>query len=66
MLCDTVLSRWIAHLDAIAHHEVLDAHRVPLADAVDAVDRLVRVRVRVRVRVGIGLGLGLGLGSGFG
>ena len=60
MLCDTVLSRWIAHLDAIAHHEVLDAHRVPLADAVDAVDRLVRVRVRVRVRVGVGVGYGLG------
>ena len=29
-----------AHLDAVAHHEVLDAHRVALADAVDAVDRL--------------------------
>ena len=35
-----MVSRWIAHLDAVAHHEVLDAHRVPLADAVDAVDRL--------------------------
>ena len=52
-----MVSRWIAHLDAVAHHEVLDAHRVALADAVDAVDRLVRVRVRVRVRVGVGYGL---------
>ena len=29
-----------AHLDAVAHHEVLDAHRVALTDAVDAVDGL--------------------------